>query len=109
MTEKVEKGTHTIFGGKGDELKFSATKNRFPRKSTCLAIYSHAVNAQSTVKESLARSFPWCTEWEEALTRLFAAYVEAKQAQSVLDYDDLLLYWARMMQIPELARHVACR
>jgi DNA helicase-2/ATP-dependent DNA helicase PcrA len=92
-----------------DELKFSATKNRFPKKSTCLAIYSHAVNAQSTVKESLIRSFPWCSEWEEALTRLFAAYVEAKQAQSVLDYDDLLLYWAKMMEVPEVAQSVARR
>ena len=26
------------------------------------------------------------------------AYVEAKQRQNVLDYDDLLLYWAQMMQ-----------
>ena len=30
--------------------------------------------------------------------QLFAAYVEAKQRQNVLDYDDLLLYWAQMMQ-----------
>jgi DNA helicase-2/ATP-dependent DNA helicase PcrA len=28
---------------------------------------------------------------------LFAAYVETKQKQNVLDYDDLLLYWAQMM------------
>ena len=38
--------------------------------------------------------------------RLFAAYVEAKQAQNVLDYDDLLLYWAQMAAEPALAaRH----
>jgi DNA helicase-2/ATP-dependent DNA helicase PcrA len=92
-----------------DELRFSATKNRFPKKSTCLAIYSHAVNAQSTVKESLVRAFPWFTEWDESLTRLFAGYVEAKQAQSVLDYDDLLLYWAKMMEVPAVAQHVARR
>ena len=92
-----------------DELRFSATKNRFPKKSTCLAIYSHAVNAQSTVKQSLLRAFPWCAEWEEALTRLFAGYVEAKQTQSVLDYDDLLLYWAKMMEVPAVAQFVARR
>ena len=32
--------------------------------------------------------------WEAELRDLFGAYVEAKQAQNVLDYDDLLLYWA---------------
>ena len=92
-----------------DELGFSATRNRFPRKSTCLAIYSHAVNAQATVKATLLRAFPWCMEWEEALTRLFAGYVQAKQAQSVLDYDDLLLYWAKMMEVPAVAALVARR
>ena len=34
---------------------------------------------------------------------LFAAYVEAKQAAQVLDYDDLLLYWAEMLSDPDAA------
>jgi DNA helicase-2/ATP-dependent DNA helicase PcrA len=92
-----------------DELGLSATKNRFPKKATCLAIYSHAVNAQAMVKQTLQQAFPWCAEWEDALMRLFAAYVETKQAQNVLDYDDLLLYWAKMMQVPEVAALVARR
>ncbi len=92
-----------------DELGFSATRQRFPKKATCLAIYSHVINAQTTVKQALQRSFPWCSEWEEALTRLFAAYVAAKQAQNVLDYDDLLLYWAKMMAVPGIAPQVASR
>jgi DNA helicase-2/ATP-dependent DNA helicase PcrA len=86
-----------------DDLGLSATRSRFPRKSTCLAIYSHAINAQTGVRDTLLRAFPWCCEWEEALTKLFGAYVTAKQAQDVLDYDDLLLYWARMMEVPEVA------
>jgi DNA helicase-2/ATP-dependent DNA helicase PcrA len=31
------------------------------------------------------------------LKELFAAYVDAKQAQNVLDYDDLLPCWAQMI------------
>lgn len=92
-----------------DELGFSATRNRFPKKSTCLAIYSQVINGQSTVKQALQHAFPWCSEWEEALTRLFGGYVQAKQTQNVLDYDDLLLYWAKMMAIPDLAPFVASR
>jgi DNA helicase-2/ATP-dependent DNA helicase PcrA len=57
----------------------------------------------------LATNFPWCAEWEGELKRLFANYVEAKQRQNVLDYDDLLLYWAQMMQEGEIARDVASR
>lgn len=91
------------------ELNFAETKNRFPRKGTCLEIYSHAVNAQADLHRTLTRSFPWCLEWEEELGRLFGGYVEAKQAQGVLDYDDLLLYWSHMMQVPEVAEWIAGR
>jgi len=79
------------------ELGLSATKQRFPQKGTCLAIYSAAVNTQAPLAEVLQASYPWCAEWEDELKRLFRAYVEAKQAQQVLDYDDLLLYWAQMV------------
>ncbi|MDP4345338.1 UvrD-helicase domain-containing protein, partial [Escherichia coli] len=34
---------------------------------------------------------------------------EAKQAQNVLDYDDLLLYWAQMVSDPEIADDVGGR
>lgn len=88
------------------ELGLSATKQRFPQKGTCLAIYSAAVNTQAPLAEVLQASFPWCMEWEDELKRLFRAYVEAKQAQQVLDYDDLLLYWAQMVADPVLGAEI---
>jgi superfamily I DNA/RNA helicase len=43
------------------------------------------------------------------LKELFAAYIEAKQRQNVLDYDDLLLYWAQMISEPGLADDIGGR
>ena len=74
-----------------------------------MSIYSRTVNAQTPLDEVLGGFFPWCTDWEAELRRLFAAYVEAKQQQNVLDYDDLLLYWAQMMAEPAIAHDVAAR
>src|SRR6516162_8550094 len=91
------------------DLGLSKTERRFPAKNTCLAIYSRAVNAEASLANVLATNFTWCAEWEGELKRLFANYVEAKQRQNVLDYDDLLLYWAQMMQEGEIARDVASR
>ncbi|MEJ2623593.1 MAG: ATP-dependent helicase [Pseudolabrys sp.] len=91
------------------ELGFSKTAKRFPMKGTCLSIYSRAVNAQMPLDEALERFFPWCEEWEGELRQLFGAYVEAKQQQNVLDYDDLLLYWAEMMAAGAIAEAVAAR
>jgi DNA helicase-2/ATP-dependent DNA helicase PcrA len=91
------------------ELDFSSTKERFPTKGTCLAIYSRAVNAQAPLEAVLGKAFPWCASWAAELRALFAAYVEAKQRQNVLDYDDLLLYWAQMAAEPALAADIAGR
>lgn len=91
------------------ELKFSDTATRFPTKGTCLAIYSRTVNAQAELETVLREVFPWCAMWAAELRTLFRAYVEAKLAQNVLDYDDLLLYWAGMMAEPALAAEVSAK
>jgi DNA helicase-2/ATP-dependent DNA helicase PcrA len=91
------------------DLKFSDTTTRFPTKGTCIAIYSRVVNAQADLDEVLKAVFPWCAMWEKELRQLFGAYVAAKQAQNVLDYDDLLLYWAGMMAEPAIAANVSDR
>ncbi|MBB4005776.1 DNA helicase-2/ATP-dependent DNA helicase PcrA [Rhizobium taibaishanense] len=91
------------------ELGFSKTESRFPTKGTCLAIYSRVVNAETSIKEVLKSAYPWAINWEEQLKQLFAGYVDAKQAQNVLDYDDLLLYWAQMVSDAELAADIGGR
>ena len=84
----------------------SKTEARFPTKSTCLAIYSRAVNAEEPLAVVLRDHFPWVAQWEAALKQLFRAYVAAKQAQNVLDYDDLLLAWAQVMSDEGFAAHI---
>jgi DNA helicase-2/ATP-dependent DNA helicase PcrA len=91
------------------DLGYAKTEKRFPAKGTCLAIYSRAVNAESPLDDVLSTAFPWCAGWETELRALFAAFVEAKQHQRVLDYDDLLLYWAHMMAEPTIAADISSR
>jgi DNA helicase-2/ATP-dependent DNA helicase PcrA len=91
------------------KLGFSRTESRFPTKGTCLAIYSRCINAELAIEEVLGTSFPWCSAWAAELRELFAAYIEAKQRQNVLDYDDLLLYWAQMVSEPGLANDIGGR
>jgi DNA helicase-2/ATP-dependent DNA helicase PcrA len=88
------------------QLGFSKAESRFPTKGTCLAIYSRAVNAQMALGEVLGGAYPGCAGWEPQLRELFAAYVALKQTQNVLDYDDLLLYWAQTVSDPLLAEEI---
>jgi DNA helicase-2/ATP-dependent DNA helicase PcrA len=91
------------------EQNLSRAEKRFPRKDTCLAIYSHRVNTQRPLAETLALMFPWCAEWEGELNKLFGSYVERKIQNQALDYDDLLLYWHTMMQDEALAAEIGAR
>ncbi|MBB2156568.1 ATP-dependent helicase [Gluconacetobacter diazotrophicus] len=91
------------------DLGFSKTEKRFPAKGTCLAIYSRVVNSGVPLGDVLLKHYPWCAGWEAQLKQLFAAYVTAKQAQGVLDYDDLLLAWAQMVAEPVLAADIGGR
>jgi DNA helicase-2/ATP-dependent DNA helicase PcrA len=90
-------------------LGYSRTESRFPLGGTCLAIYSRVVNGRAPVADVLDASFPWCASWADELRQLFAGYVGAKQESGVLDYDDLLLYWAEMMSDPDLAAELGAR
>ena len=56
-----------------------SSSSAFPRKDTCLAIYSWRVNTQKSLHETLEQQFPWCLGWEAELAKLCRAYVQRKQ------------------------------
>ncbi len=88
------------------QLQLSRKSRRFPKKDTCLAIYSRCVNTQKPLRASLDETFPWCADWEDELRQLFRAYAEHKLHHQVLDYDDLLLYWYHLVSDPEIAAEI---
>jgi DNA helicase-2/ATP-dependent DNA helicase PcrA len=96
-----------LLDGLRQELGLAAKEQRFPRKETCLQIYSYRVNTGRALKETLAEQYPWCAQWEAELSKLYRAYVERKQRCNLLDYDDLLLYWHAMMGEAQIAAHVS--
>ncbi|MGD0656183.1 MAG: ATP-dependent helicase [Thermoguttaceae bacterium] len=79
------------------ELNLAKTDKRFPKKGTCMAIYSRSVNARQKLDKILTATFPWCKQWSEELKRLFQAYIDRKEAGGIMDYDDLLLYWQALL------------
>jgi len=91
------------------EKGLSKAERRFPRKDTCLAIYSHRVNTQWPLARTLNEVFPWCGEWQLELKNLFKEYVLRKLQNQSLDYDDLLLYWHAMMEDESLAAEIGSR
>jgi DNA helicase II / ATP-dependent DNA helicase PcrA len=89
------------------ELGFHAMKRRFPGKDTLASIYSFAVNGEKRLHDVLGKHFPWCLEEEERIGRIFEAYTVRKREQCVLDYDDLLLYWRAILELPDIKAQIA--
>jgi DNA helicase II / ATP-dependent DNA helicase PcrA len=91
------------------DLDQSKKESRFPQKDTCLSIYSLAVNSGVPLDRILATQFPWCADWEDELRTLFTEYGKAKRRQNVLDYDDLLLFFAEMLNDRVMAEEIGGR
>ncbi len=71
---------------------------RFPRAETALAVYSRHVNTDKPVADILAEQWPHFLAWAGDLERLFGDYVRRKSERNLLDYDDLLLSWALLLE-----------
>ena len=89
-------------------LGLAKSAKRFPKKETLHYLYSRHVNTELALDELLHRELPHFLEYEEQIVSLFADYTLRKQERNLVDYDDLLLFWATMLEAsPDLAARIA--
>ena len=77
---------------------------RRARKDTLAGILSRCVNARMPLSELLRAHYPWCAEERDEMRASFGAYTARKRSGGVLDYDDLLLCWGALLEVPDVAR-----
>ena len=81
---------------------------RFPKKETLHWLYSRHINTELPLDELLHRDVPHFLEYEAQIISLFADYTRRKQDRNLVDYDDLLVFWATMLEAsPDLQRRIA--
>ena len=91
------------------KLGFGARERRFPKKETLHALYSRHINTDRTVEDLLRDGFPQYADDLADIGRVFAEYVERKVARNLVDYDDLLLFWAAMLESEPLGEMIRAR
>lgn len=79
-------------------------EKRFPKKNTILEIYSKSVNKETPTKQIIEEEFPQFAHCEDKIIEIHKAYVGYKRENSVLDYDDLLLYIKLLLENNESLR-----
>ncbi len=83
---------------------------RFPKKETIANIFSKAVNLRRSLEEIILEEYPHFIDDLEDLARLFENYVRYKMEHQLMDYDDLLVNWYRVLKdFPEVRQVVAQR
>jgi len=83
-------------------------EKRFPKKETLHWIYSRHVNTEVPIEDVIHEGYPQFLDYSQDMMRIFAEYISRKQERSLVDYDDLLLCWALMLEhSPDLATRIA--
>jgi DNA helicase-2/ATP-dependent DNA helicase PcrA len=89
-------------------LGYAQKKSRFPKKETLHHIYSRHINTGISIEDITAAEYPQFLDYREDFTRIYADYISRKEERNLVDYDDLLLFWAGMLESEsELAKRVA--
>ncbi len=70
---------------------------RFPNKSTLLRIYSLSINTGRTFEDVVITEFPHFYSYMSEIGQMFNMYINYKQRNSLLDYDDLLLHLLKFL------------
>jgi len=90
------------------QLGYASKGKRFPKKETLQYVYSRHINTGISVEDIVRDSYPQFVDYLEDFGKIYADYTRRKTERNLVDYDDLLLFWALMLEAsPELGRKIA--
>jgi DNA helicase-2/ATP-dependent DNA helicase PcrA len=89
------------------QLGYAAQSKRFPKKETLQYVYSRHVNTGISIEDIVRDEYPQFVDYLEDFRKIYADYTSRKQQRNLVDYDDLLLFWAMLLEgSPELGGRI---
>jgi DNA helicase-2/ATP-dependent DNA helicase PcrA len=89
------------------QLGYAARIKRFPKKETLQYVYSRHINAGIPVEDIVRDEYAQFVDYLDDFAKIYGDYVRRKQERNLVDYDDLLLFWALMVEAsPELRQQI---
>jgi DNA helicase-2/ATP-dependent DNA helicase PcrA len=89
------------------QLGYAAKTKRFPKKETLQYVYSRHINTGVAVDDIVRDEYAQFVDYLEDFSKIYADYTRRKQERNLVDYDDLLLFWALMLEAsPDLRQKI---
>jgi DNA helicase-2/ATP-dependent DNA helicase PcrA len=90
------------------QLGYAQKSKRFPKKETLQYVYSRHINTGISIEDIIRDEYPQFVEYLPDFTKIYSDYISRKQARNLVDYDDLLLFWAMLLEVsPEIGGKIA--
>jgi DNA helicase-2/ATP-dependent DNA helicase PcrA len=87
-----------------DEAGIDTKAKRFPKAEVIQDIISYANNTDKPIEDVIIRRYPYFEMLSQQIKRVDYIFQDRKRARNVMDYDDLLLNWKRLLiEKPEIA------
>src|SRR5215210_426870 len=87
-----------------DEAGVDTKARRFPKPEVLQDLISFATNTDTPITDVVPRRYPYFEPLTQQITRVDRLYMERKRERNVMDYDDLLLNWKRLLiEKPDIA------
>jgi DNA helicase II / ATP-dependent DNA helicase PcrA len=71
---------------------------RFPKAEVLQDVISFATNTDQPIEDVVARRYPYFEPLTAAVRAVDRVYMERKRERNLMDYDDLLLNWKRLLE-----------
>jgi len=90
------------------QLGYASKGKRFPKKETLQYVYSRHINTGISIEDVVRDSYPQFVDYLEDFGKIYGDYTRRKTERNLVDYDDLLLFWALMLEAsPALGKKIA--
>ncbi len=87
-----------------EEAAIDTRAKRFPKPEVVQNIISYANNTDQTIEDVIIKKYPYFEMLAQQIKRVDFVYMERKKERNVMDYDDLLLNWKRLLiEKPDIA------
>ncbi len=84
------------------------TSKRLPKARVLVSIHSACINTQRPLHDTVLERYPYFVEQIEDIRKILELYRDRKFEMAVMDFDDLLLNWKRILtQHPERLKYWA--